>query len=71
MSFNPVPENVKRGKTLDPYLRELLAEQEKYICLNQDKTLGNLQQRIAFVYGPLTKIWTAMEGEKEFHLAEE
>ena len=71
MSFNPVPENLKRGKTLDPYLRELLAEQDKYICLNQDKTLGNLQQRIAFVYGPLTKIWTAMEAEKESYLAEE
>ena len=71
MYFNPVPENLKRGKTLDPYLRELLAEQDKYICLNQDKTLGNLQQRIAFVYGPLTKIWTAMEAEKESYLAEE
>ena len=49
----------------------MLAEQDKYICLNQDKTLGNLQQRIAFVYGPLTKIWTAMEAEKESYLAEE
>ena len=55
MSFNPVPENLKRGKILDPYLRELLAEQDKYICLNQDKTLDNLQQRIAFVYGPSQK----------------
>ena len=25
------------------YLRVLLAEQDKYICLNQDKTLSNLQ----------------------------
>ena len=41
MSFNPVPENVKTVKILDPYLRELLAGQEKYICLNQDKTLCN------------------------------
>ena len=71
MSFNPVPENLKRGKILDPYLRELLAEQDKNICLNQDKTLGNLQQRIAFVHGPLTKIWTAMAAEKESYLAEE
>ena len=71
LSFNPVPENLKWGKTLDPYLRELLAEQDKYIYLNQDKTLGNLQQRIAFVYGPLTKIWTAMEAEKESYLAED
>ena len=71
MSFNPVPENLKRGKILDPYLRELLAEQDKNICLNQDKTLGNLQQRIAFVHGPLTKIWTAMAAEEESYLAEE
>ena len=56
MSFNLVPENLKKDKILDPYLRELLAEQDKHICLNQDKTLSNLQQRIAFVYGPLTKI---------------
>ena len=48
MSFNPVLELLKRDKILDPYLRELVAEQGKYICLNQDKTLGNLQQRIAF-----------------------
>ena len=71
MSFNPVPENLKRGKILDPYLRKLLAKQDKYIGLNQDKTLDNLQQRIAFVYGPVTKIWTAMEAEKESYLVEE
>ena len=71
LCLNPVPENLKRGKILDPYLRELLAEQDKYVCLKQDKTLGNLQQRISFVYGPLTMIWTAMEAEKESYLAEE
>ena len=71
MSFNPVLELLKRDKILDPYLRELVAEQGKYICLNQDKTLGNLQQRIAFAYGSLTKIWTAMEAEKESYLADE
>ena len=71
MSFNPVPENLKRAKILDPYVRELLAQQDKYICLNQDKKLRNLQQRIAFVYGPLTKIWTAMQAEKESYVADE
>ena len=71
MSFNPVPQNLKRRKILDPYLTELLTEQDKYICLNQDKPFGNLQQRIAFVYGHLTKIWTAMEAEKESYLADE
>ena len=50
MSFNAVPENLQKGKILDPHLRELLAEQAKYICLNQDKRLSNIQQRIVFVY---------------------
>ena len=31
MPFNPLPENLKKGKILDPYLRELLAEQDIYI----------------------------------------
>ena len=70
MSFNLVPENLKKDKILDPYLRELLAEQDKHICLNQDKTLSNLQQRIAFVFGPLQKIWTAMEAEKESYVVD-
>ena len=65
-----MPENLK-GKILDPYSRELLAEMDKYICLNQDKTLRYLQQRIPFVYGPHTKIWTAMEVEKEFYVGDE
>ena len=47
-----------KDEILGPYLRELLPEQYKYICLNQNKTLSNLQQRIAFEYGPLTKICT-------------
>ena len=71
MTFNHVPDNSKRGKILDPYLRELLAEQDKYIFLYQGKTLGNLQQRTAFVYESLTKIWTATEAEKESYLGDE
>ena len=71
MSFSPEPENLKRSKILDPYLRELLAQQDKYMCLKQDKTLNNLQQRIAFVYGPLTKIWTAMEAKQEYQAADQ
>ena len=56
MSFNPVPENLKKNKILDPYFGELLAEQDKYICLNHEKTVSNLQQRIAFVYKPSQKL---------------
>ena len=71
MPFNPVPENLKKDKILHLHLRELLAEQDKYTCLNQDKTLSNLQIRIVSVYGPFTKIWTVMEAEKEFYVADE
>ena len=35
------------------------------------QTLSNLQQIIAFVYGSLTKIWTAVETEKESCVADE
>ena len=71
MSFKVPPENLKKDKNLDPYLGEQLADQDKYICLNQNKTLSNFQQIIAFVYEPLTKIWTAMESEKEPCVADE
>ena len=71
MSFNLVPENLKKGKILDPLSRELLQHHDKYICLNHDKTLSNLQQRIAFLYGPFSKIWTAVEDEKESYVADE
>ena len=63
MSFNSVSENLKKGKFLDPFLKALL--------LSQEKSLSNLQQRVAFVYESLTKISTAMEAEKELYVAEE
>ena len=47
-----MPEHLKRGKILDPYLRELLAEKDKYICLNQDKTLGNYNKELLFCMAP-------------------
>ena len=62
---NPVPSNIYGEFLLDPYLRELLSDKGKRVPINQDKSLHNLQKRIAFVYGPLSKIWTALEAEKE------
>ena len=35
--LNHVPENLKKCKILDLYLRKLLVEQDKDICLNQGK----------------------------------
>ena len=51
-------------KKLDGFIKEMLLEQSKSICLSQEKSLANLQQRIEFVYGPLSKIWAAVEEEK-------
>ena len=68
MPFNPQPE---KSKILDPYLRELLAEQDIYICLDQGKTLSNLQQNIVFMYRALTKICTAMDAEKGSYVGDE
>ena len=33
--------------------------------LIQDKSLSNLRLRTSFIYGPLIKIWTVLEAEKE------
>ena len=37
-----MPENLKKGKILYLYLKELLVEQDKFIYLSLDKTLSNL-----------------------------
>ena len=65
LNTNPVPINIKSENLLDPYLRELMLEQGKNVPLSQDKLLSNLQQRSAYVYGTLNRIWTAIETEKE------
>lgn len=41
-----------------------MVEQNKRIPLSQDKSLLNLQQKIASVYGRLGQIWAALEMEK-------
>ena len=65
LNTNPVLINIKSENLLDPYLRELMLEQGKHVPLSQDKLLPNLQQRSAYVYGTLNRIWTAIETEKE------
>lgn len=37
----------------------------KIFSSSQDKLLSNFQQRIAYVYEPLSRIWTAIKTEKE------
>ena len=55
---------IKGENLLDPYLWELMMEQNKCIPLSQDKSLLNLQKKIASVYGPLCRIWVVLEMEK-------
>ena len=55
---------IKGENLLDPYLWELMVEQNKCIPLSQDKSLLNLQKKIASVYGPLCRIWVVLEMEK-------
>ena len=71
LSKNPDSTVVKGAKLLDPYLNEFLLKQDKRIPLGQDKSLANLQQKICFVYGPLCRIWSAIEVEKESCPSEE
>ena len=61
---NPVPANVHGCKKLDSFVREMLVEQNKTICMSQEKSLANLQQRIENIYEPLSKVWSAIEMEK-------
>ena len=65
MSANPIPSNTRGDFLLDPYLTKFLSEQGKRFPLNQDQSLVYLKRRISFIYGPLNKIWTASEAEKE------
>ena len=64
-SKNPGFTGVKGTKLVDPHLKELLQEQDKQICLSRDKSLTNLQQKVFSVYGPLCRIWSVIEEEKE------
>ena len=67
---NPILSNIKADLLLDPYLRKLLSKQGKQFPLNQYKSLVNLEQRTTIIYGPLSKIWTALEARKEDFLNE-
>lgn len=66
---NPIPLNIMKEKMLDTHLRELPTEQDKRIALNQDRLVANIQQRISFTMGPLCRLWSMMEVEKNALLA--
>ena len=44
---------------------ERISKQSKRLPLNQGKSFINLQKRSFFIYELLSKIWTALEAEKE------
>ena len=64
-SKNSIPTGVKGAKLQDLYLKEVLQEQDKGICLIQDKYLAYLQQRISIVSSPLCYIGSVIQEEKE------
>ena len=70
-SFNLVSGNVLNAKTLDPYLRELLTEHYKHICISLDKQLTTLPQQKNLVYGPLSIICAAMKPDREASVGSE
>ena len=65
LSQNSVPACVKRAKSLDTYLKQLLQKQDQRICLSQDKSLANVQERNSIVYDPLWCIWLVIQEEEE------
>ena len=71
MTYNPIPTNVNLTRDIDPVVRDLLMEGDKRICLSKDHQLSSIQQRVSFIFGPLSRLWAAMEEEKRMILQSE
>ncbi|XP_066912456.1 uncharacterized protein [Clytia hemisphaerica] len=61
---NPVPTNLKQVPDLDSYIRTILSNNNKSITLKSEKTLKTIQDKMFLVFGPLLKIWDAVDQEK-------
>ena len=62
---NPIPFNVKGSQKLDEYIKEILSDNKKLSALNQEKALKGIQEKVASILGPLTRLWSIMEAERE------
>ena len=65
LAINPIPYNVKGTQKLDEYIKELLSDSKKLSTLNQEKALKGTQEKVASILGPLTRLWSIMEAERE------
>ena len=54
-----------KGLKLDEYIKELLSDSKKLSTLNQEKALKGIQDKVALILGPLTRLWSIMEAERE------
>ena len=67
MNFHPAPSNLRVVPELDGYIRTILSNNNKAITLSNDKTLKGIQEKIQYLFGPLLKIWCAIDQDKELH----
>ena len=54
-----------KGLKLDEYIKKLLSDSKKLSTLNQEKALKGTQDKVALILGPLTRLWSIMEAERE------
>lgn len=63
---NPVPINLKKVPGFDSYIKELLMENNKSVTLKNERVLKSVQEKLAIVMGPLSRLWKIMEENHEF-----
>ena len=56
LSQNPVPRNIKSSQKLEEYRKDLLLESQGNGTPNQEKILKFLQEKLATILAPLSKI---------------
>ena len=67
----PIPANIDTPPKLDPYIKELLLDNNLKKVLFTDQTLFNIQTSIHNIMGPLSTMWLAAEEEKQSILSAE
>lgn len=67
----PIPANIDTPPKLDPYIKELLLDNNLKKVLFADQTLFNIQTSIHNIMGPLSTMWLAAEEEKQSILSAE
>jgi len=68
--FSPIPSNIREAHNLDNYIKELLVENKKSLTLNHEMNLKQIQDKIHHILGPLTRVWSMIEEEKEIENTE-